>query len=83
MRRQARDLICGDCHQSFPFSIEDQGLGAELGFDQPRRCRSCRRLLEDSRRAFRHDAGPPLSWLRAASPDSAKSVRVLVAPVHV
>lgn len=62
----ARNLDCCDCNLSFAFSVAEQGLGAELGFDDPRRCRSCRRLLEDSRRAFRYDAVPRLDWLRAS-----------------
>jgi hypothetical protein len=57
----ARDLDCWDCDQSFRFSVEEQGLGAELGFDDPRRCRSCRRSLENSRRAFRYDIAPRLN----------------------
>ena len=50
MAYQARNLNCGDCHQAFPFSIEQQRLCAELGFDQPGRCPACRRSLENSRR---------------------------------
>jgi len=52
----ARNLACSDCNLSFAFSVDEQGLGAELGFENPRRCRSCRSSLEDSRRAFRDDS---------------------------
>ena len=61
-----RSLACCDCNLSFAFSVDEQGLGAELGFENPRRCRSCRSSLEDSRRAFRDDTGPRLNGLRAA-----------------
>jgi Probable zinc-ribbon domain len=61
----ARNLNCYDCKQSFPFSVEEKGLGAELGFDDPRRCKSCRLSLEKARRAFRDDTLPPLQWLHA------------------
>ena len=54
----ARNLDCCDCNLSFAFSVDEQGLGAELGFENPRRCRSCRSSLEDSRRAFRDDSAP-------------------------
>ena len=61
-----RSLACCDCNLSFAFSVDEQGLGAELGFENPRRCRSCRSSLEDSRRAFRDDTGPRLNGLSAA-----------------
>lgn len=61
----ARNLDCFDCDQSFPFSVDEQSLGVELGFENPRRCRSCRSSLEDSRRAFHDDAAPRLDWFRA------------------
>jgi len=51
-----RNLACCDCNLSFAFSVDEQGLGAELGFENPRRCRSCRSSLEVSRRAFRDDS---------------------------
>ena len=60
-----RSLACCDCNLSFAFSVDEQGLGAELGFENPRRCRSCRSSLEDSRRAFRDDSAPRLNGLRA------------------
>ena len=47
---QAKSLNCLDCKQLFPFSSEEQGLCAELGYDQPGRCPGCRRSLEKSRR---------------------------------
>lgn len=54
----ARNLDCCDCSQPFPFSREEQGLAAELGFDQPRLCPSCRRSLETSRRPIPVGAVP-------------------------
>ena len=65
----ARNLDCCDCNLSFAFSVDEQGLSAELGFENPRRCRSCRSSLEDSRRAFRHDTASRLDWLRAGALD--------------
>jgi hypothetical protein len=49
----ARNLHCRDCSRFFPFSAEQQGLGAELGFDHPKRCPNCQRSLEGARRSFR------------------------------
>ena len=62
-----RSLDCCDCNVSFAFSVDEQGLGAELGFENPRRCRSCRSSLEDSRRAFHHDSAPRPNRLRAGT----------------
>jgi hypothetical protein len=42
-------LDCTDCGQPFPFSIAQQALYAELGYEWPRRCPNCRRSLENSR----------------------------------
>jgi hypothetical protein len=50
MAYHPRSLNCGDCRQPFPFSIEQQTLSAELGYDEPGRCPACRRSLEISRR---------------------------------
>ena len=50
MGYESRFLDCCDCNRSFPFSIAQQGLYAELGYDQPVRCPTCRRSLESSRR---------------------------------
>jgi predicted amidophosphoribosyltransferase len=52
MGYQPKNLNCHDCEQFFPFSTEEQRLCAELGYEQPRRCPSCRRSLERSRRLF-------------------------------
>jgi hypothetical protein len=65
----ARNLACSDCNLSFAFSVDEQGLGAELGFENPRRCGSCRNSLEDRRRAFRHNTMPRLNGLRAGLRD--------------
>jgi hypothetical protein len=57
MLHLARSLDCLDCQQSFPFSSEQQGLCAELGFDDPNRCPGCRRALENLRRRRNHEVG--------------------------
>lgn len=54
----SRYLDCCDCSQSFPFSIAQQTLYAELGYDQPRRCPNCRRSLEKSRRRIPAESTP-------------------------
>jgi hypothetical protein len=69
----ATSLDCCDCTQSFPFSADEQSLGAELGFAHPRRCDACRRTLDSSRRSIADDARPHLSRLRAAIPHRATS----------
>lgn len=50
MRYQTRLLACPDCERLFPFSAEEQRLGNELGYEAPKRCRSCRRSVEVARR---------------------------------
>ncbi len=45
-----KSITCSDCRRPFPFSAEDQGLSAELGFVQPIRCRACRSSREITRR---------------------------------
>ena len=67
MRYLHRDLDCCDCNLSFAFSVDEQGLGAELGFENPRRCRSCRSSLEVLRRAFRDDSNLNITFSTAIS----------------
>lgn len=50
MSYQNKHLTCSGCSRSFVFSAEEQGLSGELGFDAPKRCRTCRLSREDSRR---------------------------------
>ncbi len=50
MSYQSKHLTCSDCSRSFAFSAEEQGLSGELGFDAPKRCRTCRLSREDARR---------------------------------
>ncbi len=50
MSHESRYLDCCDCDRSFPFSIAQQRLYAEMGYDQPTRCPGCRRSMEKSRR---------------------------------
>ncbi len=60
MAYQATHLNCGDCHHPFAFSIEEQRLCAELGFDRPARCPACRLSLEVARRPV--PAASVLAW---------------------
>jgi CxxC-x17-CxxC domain-containing protein len=48
-----RTLICAQCGQEFTFSAEDQQYHAERGYQDPKRCPSCRA----ERRASRGDSG--------------------------
>ena len=49
MSFQNKNLTCCDCGRSFAFSVDDQQLSGELGYDRPRRCRSCWGAREDRR----------------------------------
>lgn len=49
MSYQDKSLTCQDCGQSFPFSGEDQAFHAEKGYNDPKRCPSCRRARREAR----------------------------------
>src|SRR4051794_729668 len=48
-----RTLTCAQCGQDFTFSAEDQQYHAERGYQDPKRCPTCRA----ERRANRGDSG--------------------------
>lgn len=48
-----RTLTCAQCGQDFAFSAEDQRYHAERGYQDPKRCPTCRA----ERRASRGDSG--------------------------
>ncbi|HZU11610.1 MAG TPA: CxxC-x17-CxxC domain-containing protein [Chloroflexota bacterium] len=48
-----RTLTCAQCGQDFTFSSEDQQYHAERGYQDPKRCPTCRA----ERRASRGDSG--------------------------
>jgi CxxC-x17-CxxC domain-containing protein len=48
-----RTLTCAQCGQDFTFSAEDQQYHAERGYQDPKRCPTCRA----ERRASRGDSG--------------------------
>lgn len=37
-------IVCKDCGQEFDFSEEEQAFYQEKGFNDPIRCRNCRKL---------------------------------------
>lgn len=55
MSFQDKNLTCSDCSRSFVFSADEQGLSGELGYDRPRRCRTCARSRERARRVVGGD----------------------------
>ena len=57
MSYQDKNPTCPDCRRSFTFSAEEQGLCGELGYDQPKRCRTCRQSRQDTRRFMGGDGG--------------------------
>lgn len=65
MRHKDKTLTCSDCSLFFMFSADEQGLSGELGYDQPKRCSTCRRLLEDARDTGSNGARSRLSRLHA------------------
>jgi CxxC-x17-CxxC domain-containing protein len=44
-----KTLTCSDCGQEFIFSGEDQEFYASRGFNEPKRCRSCRAMRRNDR----------------------------------
>ncbi len=38
-----RDLTCGDCSETFVFTVKDQEFFSSKGFQDPKRCPACRR----------------------------------------
>ena len=65
MSHKDKNLTCSDCSLFFMFSAEEQGVSGELGYDQPNRCRTCRRLLEDARDTGSNGARARLRRLHA------------------
>jgi CxxC-x17-CxxC domain-containing protein len=53
MNTTDRTLTCAQCGQEFTFSADDQQYHAERGYQDPKRCPSCRA----ERRASRGDSG--------------------------
>ena len=50
MSYEDKNLMCGDCGQSFVFSADDQSYHAEKGYtNEPKRCPSCRQQRRDRR----------------------------------
>jgi CxxC-x17-CxxC domain-containing protein len=50
---QDKTLVCADCGQNFTFSASDQEFHASRGYQDPKRCPSCRQ----ARRAERGGGG--------------------------
>ncbi|HEY5639402.1 MAG TPA: zinc-ribbon domain containing protein [Dehalococcoidia bacterium] len=53
---RSKSLPCPDCSHSFDFTVAEQALCHELGYEQPVRCRACRRARTAARRTS-HGAG--------------------------
>ncbi len=46
-------LVCTECGWSFEFRDSEQRLFAAKGWDDPKRCQSCRRVARERRDAGR------------------------------
>lgn len=49
---QDKVIICQDCGERFIFTVGEQQFFAEHQFTEPRRCRYCRQLLRQKRKAL-------------------------------
>lgn len=49
MSYEDRSLTCQDCGQTFTFSADDQEFHAQRGYQDPKRCPSCRQAKRRSR----------------------------------
>ena len=54
-RYQDKELTCADCGGKFLFSEDDQEFFAGKGFQEPKRCKSCRQAKKAQRDD--HDRG--------------------------
>lgn len=52
---QDQNLTCKDCGNEFVFTSGEQDFYAQKGFSSPTRCRNCRDLAKQKRRADRQD----------------------------
>jgi hypothetical protein len=59
MSYQDTNPTCCDCNRHFTLSAVEQALGGELGYDEPKRCRTCWQSREDARSSARSGQ----SWL--------------------
>ena len=48
MTYEDRNLTCVECNSEFVFSVDDQQFHAERGYQEPKRCPSCRQAKRDS-----------------------------------
>jgi hypothetical protein len=42
-----RKLVCQDCHRQFSWPVGEQNYYAERSWAPPRRCKPCRRKLQE------------------------------------
>ncbi len=49
MTYQDKSLTCADCGEEFTFSAEDQQFHASRGYQDPKRCPSCRQARRSER----------------------------------
>ena len=49
---QDKVIICSDCGEKFVFSVGESQFYQSKGFDPPKRCRYCRQLLRQKRKAL-------------------------------
>lgn len=49
-----RTLTCRDCGKEFPFKAEEAIFFERKGFQEPKRCKACRKLAKTQREAREH-----------------------------
>ena len=83
MSYQDKHPTCPDCSRSFIFSAQEQGLCGELGYEEPKRCRTCRQSREDARHYQGSDRyrSHPRELLAATVPSARNDQRSLLSRI--
>ncbi len=57
MTREDRNLTCAECNSEFVFNADDQQFHAERGYQEPKRCPSCRQAKRAGGGGYGGDGG--------------------------
>lgn len=44
-QRGAMHIVCSRCNRSFAFTVKEQAFFAEKGFNKPKKCKTCKKVV--------------------------------------